>query len=411
MDIAAANGTWNGSSPGNGTELTDTKFLQPKWLIILWAFAYSIMVVVAVCGNLVVMWIILAHKRMRTVTNYLLVNLAFAEVSMAAFNTVINFVYSIHNDWYFGAGYCRFQNFFPITAMFASIYSMTAIALDRYMAIIHPLKPRLSATATKVVIGVIWVVALSLAFPQCYYSKTEEFPGRVVCYVEWPENEDYSKTPETTYHVCVIVLVYFLPLLVMGFAYTVVGMTLWASAIPGDSSDRYSEQMNAKRKVVKMMIVVVTTFAVCWLPFHIYFLLSLFHPEIYQKQYIQQVYLAIFWLAMSSTMYNPIIYCCLNDRFRAGFRRAFRWCPFVKAHEYEGLEMKSARYFNTQSSMYKVSRMETAVSTVINQTDDDANETTKPMHLALDLTPNGSAHSLSKAGSDSATIYCRPDHY
>ncbi|GCB77824.1 hypothetical protein scyTo_0021137 [Scyliorhinus torazame] len=126
LDVALSeNGT------GNSTEVADTKFLQPKWQIALWALAYSIIVAVAVCGNLVVMWIILAHKRMRTVTNYFLVNLAFAEVSMAAFNTVINFVYAIHNEWYFGLAYCRFHNFFPITAMFASIYSMTAIALDR----------------------------------------------------------------------------------------------------------------------------------------------------------------------------------------------------------------------------------------------------------------------------------------
>ncbi|XP_038641442.1 substance-P receptor-like [Scyliorhinus canicula] len=398
----------NENGTGNSTEEPDTKFLQPKWQIALWALAYSIIVAVAVCGNLVVMWIILAHKRMRTVTNYFLVNLAFAEVSMAAFNTVINFVYAIHNEWYFGLGYCRFHNFFPITAMFASIYSMTAIALDRYMAIIHPLKQRLSATATKVVIVAVWVVALSLAFPQCYYSKTEQFPGRVVCYVEWPDYAENGTRHETTYHVCVTVFVYFLPLIVMGYAYTVVGTTLWASEIPGDSSDRYREQMTAKRKVVKMMIVVVVTFAVCWFPYHIYFLLHLFHPEIYQQKYIQQVYLAIIWLAMSSTMYNPIIYCCLNDRFRAGFRRVFRCCPFVKNSDYEGLEMKSAKYFQNQSSMYKVSRMETTISTVITQTEDDAEETVK---ATLDLTSNGSSRSISKVGSESSNLYCKPDPY
>lgn len=59
------------------------------------------------------------------------VNLAFAEASMSAFNTVINFAYAVHNEWYFGSGYCRFHNFFPIAAIFASIYSMAAIALDR----------------------------------------------------------------------------------------------------------------------------------------------------------------------------------------------------------------------------------------------------------------------------------------
>ena len=50
---------------------------------------------------------------------------------MSAFNTVINFAYAVHNEWYFGSVYCRFHNFFPIAAVFASIYSMTAIALDR----------------------------------------------------------------------------------------------------------------------------------------------------------------------------------------------------------------------------------------------------------------------------------------
>lgn len=48
---------------------------------------------------------------------------------------------------------------------------------------------------------------------------------------------------------CVAILLYFLPLLVIGCAYLVVGLTLWASEIPGDSSDRYKEQLTAKRKV------------------------------------------------------------------------------------------------------------------------------------------------------------------
>lgn len=89
-----------------------------------------------------------------------------------------------------------------------------------------------------------------------------------------------------------------------------------------------------------MMVIVVVTFALCWLPYHIYFILGSFNRDIYKQNYIQQVssrpseyllfvvvicieshislspqvYLAIFWLAMSSTMYNPIIYCCLNQR-------------------------------------------------------------------------------------------------
>ncbi|XP_077096986.1 tachykinin receptor 1a isoform X2 [Siphateles boraxobius] len=372
----------NNSIAQNETEIYWNQFVQPAWRIVLWAVAYSTIVIVSVLGNVTVIWIILAHKRMRTVTNYFLVNLAFAEASMSAFNTVINFVYSVHNEWYFGLYYCRFHNFFPIAAVFASIYSMSAIALDRYMAIIHPLKQRMSATQTKVVIGVIWVLAFLLAFPQYYYSDTDQLPGRVVCYIDWPEYTllDFKKM----YFVCVAVLIYFLPLLVMGCAYLVVGLTLWASEIPGDSSDRYQEQLTAKRKVVKMMIVVV--------------------------------YLTIMWLAMSSTMYNPIIYCCLNDRFRAGFKQAFHCCPCIPEGSYEGLELKSTRYLQTQTSLYRASRVESTVSCVTQPCEDGHKVTFGSIRAAAgrpathspsrEFTSNGSSsRSISKTVSETSSFY------
>lgn len=51
------------------------------------------------------------------------------------------------------------------------------------------------------------------------------------------------------YHIIVTVLVYLLPLVVMGITYTIVGVTLWGGEIPGDSSDNYHGQLRAKRKV------------------------------------------------------------------------------------------------------------------------------------------------------------------
>ncbi|XP_037338776.2 tachykinin receptor 1a [Pungitius pungitius] len=412
--------TTDSNDTSNGTAHWN-QFVQPAWKIVLWAIAYGCIVLVSVVGNLTVIWIIMAHKRMRTVTNYFLLNLAFAEASMSAFNTVINFTYAVHNDWYFGLDYCRFHNFFPIAAVFASIYSMTAIALDRYMAIIHPLQQRMSSTETKVVVVVIWALALLLAFPQYYYSDIDRQPSRVVCFIDWPT---YTVCDfKIMYYVCVTILIYFLPLLVMGCAYLVVGLTLWASEIPGDSSDRYKEQLTAKRKVVKMMIVVVCTFAVCWLPYHIFFLLHQAFPALFEERFIQQVYLAIMWLAMSSTMYNPIIYCCLNDRFRAGFKQAFSFCPCVPRGSYEGLELKSTRYLHTQTSVYKTSRMETTVSTVLPVGGDQEPPRARALPAAApqpagpalaagahsssaDLTSNeSSSRSVSKTVSETSSFY------
>ncbi|CAM4480557.1 unnamed protein product [Leuciscus chuanchicus] len=350
--------------PQNGSNLTGNftnQFVQPPWRIALWSVAYSSILAIAVFGNLIVMWIILAHKRMRTVTNYFLLNLAFSDASMAAFNTLINFVYAAHNDWYFGEAYCKFHNFFPVTSVFASIYSMSAIAVDRYMAIIHPLKPRLSATATKVIIVCIWLLAVVLAFPVCFFSTIKQLRVRTICYIAWPR---LSADP-FTYHIILAMLVYVLPLVVMGITYTIVGLTLWGGEIPGVSSDNYQSQLRAKRKVVKMMIIVVVTFAICWLPYHIYFLAAGWNKELLRSKFIQQIYLSVMWLAMSPTMYNPIIYCCLNSRFRAGFKQVFRWCPFVRVSDYDELELRAMRHkVARQSSMYTLSRMETTVVTV-----------------------------------------------
>ncbi|NWS54720.1 NK2R protein, partial [Chunga burmeisteri] len=139
-------------------------------------------------GNVTIIWIILAHRRMRTATNYFIVNLALSDLLMSTFNTIFNFIYASHNVWYFGEEFCRFQNWFPITAMFASIYSMTAVAAERYVAIIHPFKPRLSAGSTKVIIGIIWLVAFALAFPQCFYAEIMTDNGTTKCIVVWPDD-------------------------------------------------------------------------------------------------------------------------------------------------------------------------------------------------------------------------------
>uniref|UniRef100_A0A3Q3IE86 Neuromedin-K receptor n=1 Tax=Monopterus albus TaxID=43700 RepID=A0A3Q3IE86_MONAL len=341
----------------NTTRNLTNQFVQPAWRIALWSVAYSTVLAVAVFGNLIVIWIILAHKRMRT--DFML-NLAFSDVSMAAFNTLINFIYAAHGEWYFGEVYCRFHNFFPVTAVFASIYSMTAIAIDRYMAIIHPLKPRLSAKATLGVIVCVWSLAVVLAFPLCYFSTTRALPRRTLCYVAWPRM--FFMFHPIVYHIIVTVLVYVLPLLVMGITYTIVGVTLWGGEIPGDSSDHYHGQLRAKRKVVKMMIIVVVTFALCWLPYHVYFIVTGLNKRLSRWKYIQQVYLSVLWLAMSSTMYNPIIYCCLNSRFRAGFKQVFRWCPFVRVSSYDELELQNTRLRpGHQSSMCTLSRVETSI--------------------------------------------------
>lgn len=66
-----------------------------------------------------------------------------------------------------------------------------------------------------------------------------------------------------------------------------------------------------------MFIVIVTIFGVCWLPYHLYFLyIHRPNSDLIYAKYVQHLYLICYWLAMSNTMVNPLIYYWMNARYR-----------------------------------------------------------------------------------------------
>jgi len=100
---------------------------------LVYSLAFVTMVVVAVGGNAVVVWIVVAHRRMRSVTNYFLVNLSLADGLQSIFNTLFNFVYLLHNHWRFGYTWCVFAQFCAPCTLSASVFTFITIAVDRYV--------------------------------------------------------------------------------------------------------------------------------------------------------------------------------------------------------------------------------------------------------------------------------------
>lgn len=70
---------------------------------------------------------------MRTVTNYLLVSLSFADAMSSTLNVIPNYSYMLTGHWPFGALYCKIVQFVSMLSICASVFSLMAIAFDRWV--------------------------------------------------------------------------------------------------------------------------------------------------------------------------------------------------------------------------------------------------------------------------------------
>jgi tachykinin-like receptor len=112
--------------------ITEGRPFIPRWWIqVFWSLLFGIMVLAAIVGNLVVIWIVLANRQMRTVTNFFLLNLAIADLAIAIFNTIFNFVYMLNSHWPFGQAYCVINNFIANLTIAASVFTITAMSIHR----------------------------------------------------------------------------------------------------------------------------------------------------------------------------------------------------------------------------------------------------------------------------------------
>lgn len=112
-------------------EITTQPYILPWYSQLAWISVFTVMILVAIVGNLIVMWIIIAHRCMRTVTNMFLLNLSFSDLLLASGNAAFNFAFMLNSHWPFGSVFCVISNVVANLTVSTSVFTILAMSLDR----------------------------------------------------------------------------------------------------------------------------------------------------------------------------------------------------------------------------------------------------------------------------------------
>ncbi|CAH2107307.1 unnamed protein product [Euphydryas editha] len=186
-----------------------------------------------------------------------------------------------------------------------------------------------SKRIAKIIIVFIWILALTLAAPmamswEVIMIEDQEPVSKLFYEKPFCAPTEFGSHSLAIYRLLLYIFQYIIPLCVITFAYAHMAMKLWGARAPGNAQEiRDANQMKNKKKVIKMLVLVVALFALCWLPLQTYMLLQSFFPSINEYKYINVLFFCFDWLAMSNSCYNPFIYAIYNEKFKKEFKQRF----------------------------------------------------------------------------------------
>ncbi|XP_068020028.1 neuromedin-U receptor 1 [Melanerpes formicivorus] len=298
---------------------------------------YLLIFVVGAAGNALTCIVILRHRFMRTPTNYYLFSLAVSDLLVLLLGMPLE-LYDMWSNYPFllGASGCYFKTLLFEAVCFASILNVTALSVERYIAVVHPLKAKYVVTRNhaKRVIITIWVLSVVCSIPNTSLHGLQPLyvPGRG----RVPDSEICTLVkPRLTYNLIIqvtTIVFFFLPMGTISVLYLLIGLQLKKEkmlealgAKSGGGRDCYNAQGQKKvkrRQVTKMLFVLVVVFGICWAPFHtdrlVWSFVSTWTMDmLHMFQYVHIISGVFFYLSSAA---NPILYNLMSTRFREMFK-------------------------------------------------------------------------------------------
>ncbi|KAM6221982.1 cholecystokinin receptor type A [Rhynchocyon petersi] len=353
-----------------------SKEWQPAVQILL----YSLIFLLSVLGNTLVITVLIRNKRMRTVTNIFLLSLAVSDLMLCLFCMPFNLIPNLLKDFIFGSAVCKTTTYFMGTSVSVSTFNLVAISLERYGAICKPLQSRVWQTKSHAlkVIAATWCLSFTIMTPYPIYSNLVPFTKNNnqtanMCRFLLPND-----VMQQSWHTFLLLILFLIPGIVMMVAYGLISLELYQGIkfdasqkksakerkLSVGSSSRYQDSdgcylqkpkhprklelqqlstrsnrigrirssgsaanLMAKKRVIRMLIVIVVLFFLCWMPIFSANAWRAYDTVSAERRLSGTPISFILLLSYTSSCVNPIIYCFMNKRFRLGFMATFPCCP------------------------------------------------------------------------------------
>ncbi|XP_030626440.1 mu-type opioid receptor isoform X2 [Chanos chanos] len=303
---------------GSRCDRTDAlnKGSTPVVIAIIITALYSIVCVVGLVGNVLVMYVIIRYTKMKTATNIYIFNLALAD-ALATSTLPFQSVNYLMGTWPFGQFLCKIVMSIDYYNMFTSIFTLTTMSIDRYIAVCHPVKALDFRTPrnAKIVNVCNWILSSAIGLPVMVMARTTfDHHGMVIidCTLLFPHPSWYW---ENLLKICVFIFAFIMPVLIITVCYGLMILRLKSVRMLSGSK----EKDRNLRRITRMVLVVVAVFIICWTPIHIYVIIKALVtiPHSLLQSVTWHFCIA---LGYTNSCLNPVLYAFLDENFKRCFR-------------------------------------------------------------------------------------------
>lgn len=294
------------------------------------AVLYLLVCVLGLAGNSLVIIAILKLDKMSSATTVYILNLALAD---GLFMVGLPFIASqnFQNYWMFGDAACKAVMVLDGINQFTSVFCLTVMSVDRYMALADPLRFASWRTPrrAKMVSAFLWLVSLLTILPMALHFSAD----RGLCVPDLGSDVWWLAVLSYTF-----VMGFALPFTVMTASYAALLLTMRSQRLRAAAPNPESHRL--ERQVTKMVVAVVLAFGLCWLPFYTFNFCSLYQTGLVLT--FAQAFEFVVLLSYSWSCANPILYACFSDTFRRYFRTLL--CPAAKRSPSMQCNINTERY-------------------------------------------------------------------